>query len=130
MNNNSLTIGKLAEAAGVNIETIRYYQKIGLLQQPNKPQNGYRQYNYHNIQIIHFIKRSQKLGFSLTEIKELIALGGHNCTDVQNCARQKRSQIATQIRELISQQNTLDTLINSCRDDSQCCAIVTTLSKD
>ena len=130
MYNTSLTIGKLAQTAGVNIETIRYYQKIGLLQKPEKPQSGYRQYPENNVQTIHFIKRSQKLGFNLAEVGELLSLGKNNCSDVQNCAKQKRSQIQIQIEELKGLQNTLDTLIDSCRADSQCCTIISTLSKD
>jgi len=130
MNHKALTISRLAQSAGVNIETIRYYQKIGLLRKPTKPQNGYRQYPPNNIQTIHFIKRSQKLGFSLAEINELLTFGEKNCTDVRNRAVQKSTQIDAQINELKAQQNTLDALINTCRNDSQCCAIIATLSKD
>jgi len=130
MQNKPFTIGKLAVSAGVNIETIRYYQKIGLLNKPQKPKNGYREYTQNSIEKINFIKRSQKLGFSLTEINELIILGEYNCDSVCNRAKQKRNQIENQINELRELQDTLDSLINSCQTDSQTCPIMTTLLKN
>ena len=126
----TFTIGKLAKSAGVNIETIRYYQKIGLLKKPQKPSNGYRHYSPNNIKIINFIKRSQKLGFNLTEINELLLLGENNCNDICKCAKQKKIQIESQIKELQAQQNTLNELINSCHETSQFCPIIKTLSKN
>ncbi len=130
MQNKPLTIGKLAESAGVNVETIRYYQKIGLLKTPLKPPSGYRQYSHNSIAIINFIKRSQKLGFSLTEINELISLGENKCDDVCNYTKQKRNQIEDQINELKELQKNLDTLIKSCQSDLPVCPIVTTLLKN
>ena len=125
-----LTIGYLARMAGVNIETIRYYQRTGLIDEPPKPDSGYRIYPPRTIERIKFIKRAQGLGFSLKEIKELLELGDGHCEDVRVKAEQKRAHIDQQINELTKLRNTLDTLINSCQntDDSVHCPIVETLA--
>ena len=70
-----LTIGRLAQSAGVNVETIRYYQRVGLLKEPEKPAYGYRHYPPDTVARIRFIKRAQQLGFTLEEISELLSLG-------------------------------------------------------
>ena len=77
----SLTIGKLAESAGVNIETLRYYQRRGLLDAPPKPYTGYRRYDQRHVTRIRFIKRAQTLGFTLSEVAELITLDGGTGAD-------------------------------------------------
>ena len=79
----SLTIGKLARAASVKIETIRYYQRIGLLEEPDKPQIGYRQYPVTDIARLLFVKRAQNLGFTLKEIVELLSFGEDRCESVK-----------------------------------------------
>lgn len=126
----TFTIGFLAKAAGVNIETIRYYQRIGLITEPVKPLQGYRIYPIETLQRIKFIKRAQQLGFSLTEIDELLQLGEGNCTDVRKRAEEKRAHIDQQIHDLQNLRNTLDELISSCQTKSNPdhCAIVETLS--
>lgn len=126
----SLTIGYLAKAAGVNIETIRYYQRIKLIKKPKKPLTGYRYYDSTIIARINFIKRAQKLGFSLKEISDLLALGEGNCDDVRIQAQKKRNVIDQQITDLKNLRNTLDNLIHSCDATSDTlCPIVDTLSK-
>ena len=70
-----LTIGKLADAAGVNIETIRYYQRRGLLGEPPKPPGGHRRYAPEQAKRVRFIKRGQALGFTLDEVAALLTLG-------------------------------------------------------
>lgn len=126
----TLTIGRLARAAGVNIETIRYYQGLNLINEPIKPQVGYRQYDIKVIKRIHFIKRAQKLGFSLKEIADLLALGDGECADVKKHAEEKRDMINLQIKDLTSLRNTLDSLILSCDSASDShCPIVETLFK-
>jgi MerR family transcriptional regulator, mercuric resistance operon regulatory protein len=131
MKNKPLTIGFLAKAADVNIETIRYYQRIGLIIEPAKPAQGYRNYSEDTLKRIQFIKRAQQLGFSLQEIEELLQLGEGHCADVRQLAEVKRKQIDQQINDLQNLRNTLSQLITSCKsdgDNSQC-AIVETLSK-
>lgn len=81
----SFTIGKLSKASGVNIETIRYYERIGLLPAPPRSQSGYRQYAMQHLQLLRFIRRGRELGFSLDDIRSLLALqvGGLACGEVQ-----------------------------------------------
>ena len=108
-----LTIGKLASAAGVNVETIRYYQRIGLIAEPDRPQQGYRKYPTESIDHIKFIKRAQQLGFSLEEIADLISLGDGHCRDIRERAETKREKIESQIRDLQVLCNTLTKMINA-----------------
>lgn len=126
----SLTIGRLARAADVNIETIRYYQRVNLIVEPAKPQSGYRQYNVDIINRIHFIKRAQKLGFSLKEIADLLEMGDGHCDDIRQRAEEKREVINQQIADLTNMRETLDNLIHSCDTTGDThCPIVETLSK-
>ncbi len=84
-----LTIGRLAKAANVNIETIRYYQRKELIIEPE----NFRHYSSVIIDRIRFIKRAQQLGFSLVEIKQLLILGDQHCGDVQVLAQEKREYL-------------------------------------
>ena len=111
----TLTIGRLAKAADVNIETIRYYQRIELISEPAKPASGYRQYPQQTIEQIRFIKAAQQLGFSLKEIQQLLALGTSHCEDIQALAREKRQLIQHQIEGLLSIKSVLDHMISDCQ---------------
>ena len=124
-----LTIGKLAKTAGVNIETIRYYQRKGLIKEPIKPAFGFRKYAYKLVESILFIKRAQRLGFSLQEIGELLDLGTGHCRDVRLRAEKKRDKIETQIGDLVALRDTLNQLINECQsgENEQHCPIVESL---
>jgi len=130
MKNKPLTIGFLAKAADVNIETVRYYQRIGLISEPDKPSQGYRIYPKETLERIKFIKRAQQLGFSLQEIDELLDLGEGHCDDVRLRAEQKRTQIDNQIKDLNRLRSSLSELINSCQQNTKAnhCAIVETLT--
>lgn len=125
-----LTIGKLARAAGVNIESVRYYQRVGLIKEPEKPATGYRLYPDETVDRILFIKRAQLLGFSLKEIAELLELGSGHCVDIRQKAELKRYDINIKIKELSTLRDTLDELISCCKHDHDPgrCAIVETLS--
>ncbi len=126
----SLTIGRVAELSGVNVETIRYYQRFGIITEPKKPLEGYRIYPEATINRIIFIKRAQQLGFSLKEIAELLELGDGNCGDIMKRAEEKRDYINHQIDDLLRLKTTLDTLITACRTDDEAahCPIVDTLT--
>ncbi len=115
MPTNTLTIGRLAREAGVNSETVRYYQRVGLIREPLKPVQGFRHYPIETVTRIRFIKRAQSLGFQLKEIAELLELSDGQCSNVRLRAEQKRAQIDTQIKDLKAMQQTLDVLIRSCR---------------
>jgi len=125
-----LTIGKLAKQANVTIETIRYYQRRGLLTEPEKPVSGYRQYPAEAIARIKFIKRAQQSGFTLKEIAELLSLDGEHCEDVQKMAEQKREQIDEQLKNLTALRNVLDSLVKGCQQDqsTQHCSLIDALS--
>ena len=124
-----LTIGRLAKLVGVNVETIRYYQRIGLINEPAAPLNGFRQYSVKTAENITFIKRAQRLGFSLKEIAELLKIGDGHCDDVRTRAEKKRNKIDDQIRDLQSLRDTLDKLICECNSglNEHHCPIVETL---
>lgn len=124
-----LTIGRLAKHVGVNVETIRYYQRIGLIDEPAAPLNGFRQYSVKTAENITFIKRAQRLGFSLKEIAELLKIGDGHCDDVRARAEKKRNKINDQIHDLQTLRNTLDKLICECNSgqNEHHCPIVETL---
>ena len=85
-----MTIGRLAQAAGVNVETIRYYQRRGLIGEPHKPPGGHRRYPPGVLQQIAFIRRAQQLGFSLAEVKALLQHGdGKNLRETRAIAERK-----------------------------------------
>jgi MerR family mercuric resistance operon transcriptional regulator len=128
----TLTIGKLAKAAHVNIETIRYYQRVGLITEPEKPSTGYRLYPITAIARINFIKRAQQLGFTLKQIHELLQLGEGKCQKVQALGRQKLTEIEDRINDLRTMQKSLIGLLTKCRSNdagAPGCALVEELSK-
>lgn len=127
-----LTIGRLAKAAGVNVETIRYYQRVSLLTEPVKPYDGFRVYPDETINRIRFIKRAQKLGFSLKDIAHLLSLGDGHCDDAREQAEAKLTQVEAQIKDLQSMRKTLKKLISECNTDGEsgCCPIVQSLTEN
>lgn len=125
-----LTIGKLANQAEVTVETIRYYQRIGMLDEPGKPGSGFRHYPAHAITRIRFIKRAQQAGFTLKEIAQLLSLDDDHCADVRKIAEQKCQQIDAQIKDLTALRNVLDSLVKGCQTDSSAehCSLINALS--
>ena len=107
------TIGKLAKHAKVGVETIRYYQNFGLLEQPRKPESGYRQYPKQALERLHFIKRAQELGFSLKEISRLLALVD-NAPESRAMAEEKLSTVRSKITHLVAVRSVLEGLIHHC----------------
>lgn len=105
----SLTIGKLA-AADVNVETIRYYQRLNLISKPLRPIQGYRQYPAEFLLRIRFIKRGQHLGFTLKEIQELLDLGDGHCLGVQQLTAGKIKTIEERISALEAMRGALKDL--------------------
>jgi len=128
-----LSIGRLARSAGVNVETIRYYQRRGLLEQPGKPLGGHRRYAGEAIKRVHFIKRAQQLGFTLEEVNGLLRLeDGQSCRETRLLAEQKLEQIETRIGDLNRMRQTLKDLIAQCAQGKRprSCPIIATLSAD
>jgi Hg(II)-responsive transcriptional regulator len=118
---NTLTIGKVAEKAEVNVETIRYYERKGLLSKPIRRSSGYRHYPTETITRILFIKRAQKLGFSLNEISKLLNLRvtpNGSCDEARDYAEAKIREIEEKVRQLNSIKRTLEDLVGACQKRS------------
>lgn len=131
MNNSRTTISKAAQRAGVGIETIRYYQRRGLIEEPAKPVEGYRLYPEQTIARVRFIKRAQELGFSLNEVKTLVELGDEKCLETRDLAVLKLELVQTKIRDLQSIENNLRDLIRYCdtRREDEACPIYYSISQ-
>jgi MerR family transcriptional regulator, copper efflux regulator len=113
----TLTIGRLAERAGVGVETIRFYERQGLIAEPRRTAAGYRQYAPGEVSRLRFIRRGQELGFSLSEIRELLALRAQasaGCSDVRLRTQQKIESIADRIRDLERMKHALMELRDAC----------------
>jgi Hg(II)-responsive transcriptional regulator len=112
-----LTIGQLAAQAGVNAQTVRYYERRELLPRPARSGGGYRQYEPETVSRLRFIKRAQDLGFSLEEIRELLALRIARtaaCDRVEAKTRGKIAAVERKIAELTRLKATLDRLVEAC----------------
>ena len=99
----SITIGKLSQATAVNVETIRYYERIGLLAAPLRTSSGYRSYTAQDVARLRFIKRGRELGFSLEEIRTLVELAdqpGHACSDVDRLVQTHLVEVRQRIADL------------------------------
>lgn len=116
----ALSIGEVARQANVGIETIRYYERQGLLPQPNRKSSGYRQYDKQAVRRLRFVRRAKELGFTLKEIKSLFALQiDSNATraDVRKQAEQKIVLIEEKIRDLERMRQSLTRLLDTCHGD-------------
>ena len=130
-----LTIGQLALHSGVNVETIRYYERRGLITQPLKPERGYRRYPDGTVTRLRFIKRSKSLGFTLREISDLLSLSEEameNCGNIKARAKSKIDEIKEKIIRLKSMKRPLEILSDSCgrEEFSQGCPLVDALNAD
>ncbi len=111
----SLTIGALARRGGVSVETVRYYQRRGLLEEPAKPMSGFRHYPEESVKRILFIKRAQALGFTLEEIQDLLALEQQRaCAETREIAAHKVELITRKIADLSKMKKSLARLVRSC----------------
>lgn len=129
------TIGQAAEAAGVNVETVRYYERRGLIAQPPKPADGRaRRYAPSTIRRLRFIKDAQRIGFSLKEISELLSLRARadaSCGDVRDLAVQKRREVQDWLEGLQRIAGVLDELIADCpgNGDLGACSIIEAIER-
>lgn len=113
-------IGEVAARAKVNKETVRYYEKRHLIPEPDRRRSGYRIFTQRHIDQIKFIKRAQELGFTLSEIKELLELrmDEHTtCSEIRNEAQEKYQDVVEKIEDLQRIKNTLIDLIDACSGD-------------
>ncbi|HER26516.1 MAG TPA: MerR family transcriptional regulator [Rhodospirillales bacterium] len=126
----TMTISRAARQARVGIETIRFYERRGLIEQPLKPRDGgYRDYPVETIQKICFIRQAQEIGFSLRETKELLALRaapGTDCADVRKQASEKLEEVERKIGQLKKMGTALKTVIAACPSSGQLdgCSII------
>ncbi|NND00338.1 MAG: MerR family DNA-binding protein [Gammaproteobacteria bacterium] len=126
-----MRIGTVAKEAGVGVETIRFYERKGLIAQPPKPAEGvFRQNSPEVVVRILFIRQAQALGFSLNEIEELLHLRTEpstDCADIRTRAEKKLLEVNRKIGQLVSIQNALQTLIHACPGQgraTECCSIL------
>ena len=114
-----MRIGSAAEQAGVNVQTLRYYERRGLLPQPPRRQSGYREFADEAVRVVRFIKRAQDLGFTLDEVEELLQLRNDKRRDrarVRAVAEHRIREIDGKIAELRAMKKALDHLVHCCRD--------------
>ena len=109
------TIGALAETAGVNVETIRFYQRKGLMPEPEKPYGSIRRYGAADLARVRFIKSAQRLGFSLEEVGELLKLeDGARCSEARQLAEQKLVDVRQKLTDLQRIESVLAGLVARC----------------
>lgn len=126
-----IKIGALAEKTGLHLETIRYYQKLGLVPMPKRAYGTVRRYGEDTVSRLRFIKRAQALGFSLDEVKLLLELSvGEHCAETRTFAEQKRQLVEKKVADLRAIQSALDRLIRACRTgrSGRGCPIIESLS--
>ena len=129
------TIGQLAKTTGVNIQTVRYYERLRLLEPCDRKPSGYRLYDGESLKRLRFIKNAQTLGFTLHEIAELLNLrvtSTARCGDVQRKAQAKLLQVVAKVRDLRTLARALKGLIRTCRagQPTEQCPILTSLEKE
>ena len=132
MNNslNPFTIGVLAAQAGVNVETIRFYQRKNLLQAPPRAVGSIRRYGRADIDRVHFIKSAQRLGFSLDEVAQLLKLeDGSHCEEAREQAQQKLTSVRAKLADLQQIERALSGLVERCSTESEkiCCPLIAAL---
>lgn len=116
-NEQQFTIGELSKRTGVNIETIRYYEKVGAMLDPPRTSSGYRLYCYDHVKRLRFIRRCRQLGFAMLEIRELLGLvdaHGYTCAEVQALTLEHAEMVKQKIRDLKRLQKTLRDIASQC----------------
>ncbi len=117
----TLTIGKVANRAGIRVETVRFYERQELIESPPRSAAGYRQYSENTVQRLRFIRRAKELGFSLKEIKELLILHSDprsTCSDIRQRAEKKLDDINGRIHDLKKMRDALNALLAGCSSDA------------
>jgi MerR family mercuric resistance operon transcriptional regulator len=127
---NGLTIGAVAKAAGVNVETVRFYQRRALLAEPQKPYGGIRRYGAGDVARVRFVKAAQRLGFSLDEIGGLLQLDdGTHCSQARELAEVKLADVRRRLEDLRRIESVLAGLVRECatRRGKVSCPLIDTL---
>ncbi|NYT43463.1 Hg(II)-responsive transcriptional regulator [Alcaligenaceae bacterium] len=111
----NLTIGAFAKAAGVNVETIRFYQRKGLLSQPKRPYGSIRRYGQADVARVTFVKSAQRLGFSLDEVGQLLKLeDGTHCSEAAELAAHRLVDVRARMADLTRMEAALSKLVSEC----------------
>ena len=113
----TFTIGQLARQTGTKAETIRYYEKIGLLDAPLRSGGNYRHYGMQDQRRLAFVRRARELGFPIEQIRELIAFGeqrDRTCSSVDDVVKARIADIASRIKDLQALQGELERMIDNC----------------
>ena len=127
----TINIGRLSERTGVNIETIRYYEKIGLLPDPARTAAGYRQYGEDHLRRLRFIRRGRDLGFSIEAIRALLRLAEHPeqpCADADRLASEHLAAVDRKIDELGRLRQELQKMVHCCAGSVAECRIIDALA--
>jgi len=109
--------GQLAASAGVNFQTVRYYERRGLLPEPPRRESGYREYGPDSVQALRFIKRAQQLGFTLNEVEQLLHLasgGPESCDAARSLANRRIADLDQRIADLEAMRDSLARLTETC----------------
>ncbi len=127
----TLSIGKLSKATGVNIETIRYYEKIGIMPKSGRSTGGNRLYEGEHIKRLAFIRRSRELGFSLDEIRELLKMvdeDTYTCAEIASLSQKHLDDIRAKIKDLRKIERHMKDMLSQCsHDHTPDCAIIDVL---
>ena len=131
---NGLSIGELAKRTGVNIETIRYYERIDLLPAPPRTPGGRRSYAESHVRVLTFIRRGRELGFPIDDIRTLLGLaepGDTSCGEVEKIARAHLESVKAKIADLTRLERVLSETVSQCRgDDAPSCPVLDVLSAE
>lgn len=117
ISNKQLSRGALASFSGVNGETVRYYERIGLMPDPGRSSGGHRVYEQEHVKRLSFIRRTRELGFTLKEVRDLLALvdgGDYTCAEVRDRTLAHLDDVAAKIRDLQKMQRTLKSISSKC----------------
>ncbi|AKM07505.1 MerR family transcriptional regulator [Pelagerythrobacter marensis] len=127
-----MRIGELAKATGTKAETIRYYEREGILPVADRTDSNYRDYSDSHLSTLIFVRRARGLGFSMAQVRQLLALSDHEdnpCEDVDQLVRQQMQEVELKIADLTSLHEELQDLLRSCEADRiKDCRIVESLS--
>ncbi len=118
-----LTIGDLAKATATKVETVRYYERIGLLPAPARTSGNYRAYGPDHLGRLSFVRRARDLGFSIGQVRELLGLADdrdRSCEAVDAIAREHLKEVERKIADLVALRRELDGLIGQCRRGTEC----------
>jgi len=128
-----ITIGQLASAAAVNLETVRYYERIGLMPQPGRTGGGHRSYDEKHVRQLSFIRRARELGFSIQDIRALLMLTApahRSCAEVKEIAGAHLISVQAKLADLAKLESILATTVAQCSgDDSPACPVLDILDR-